>query len=937
MISNFTFSQSRLNTLAHGYVTSEAMNLLLNSLNGQHYLNSDLCQHFNNPICGENGYSPFEKGTIKAGSFIEDNAEIVYHWGDYCDYGASSTHFWDADYGDASTWEINCSMFNYTCTYKNAYQKALSYWNGNRDNNADYWLQLGPPVFNWVYNNNGSPRYIYLKVAFSYEVGKCISDVYKDPTNLIVKEAWFYDPIPSQPPARINIPNCFNIPIIQFLEQNTIPGTLNSTILRRQIKNICWEIVGRVAHLYEDMGTPAHAHNDAHGGYNFWIPECLGGDDGYELNYLPNHFQEVNWQNAMNAGGYINLNTLYTPLRASMYVMNQIGDRFPSNDANGDNSIHENPGSRRDSAFVYQQIVPVYQYLYNEGVGYSKSDYLSRPNFYNDHILYTSYVYSIRMVAGFLDFVFNQFGLDTLTSQYVPQIDRLVQSRILTKNSSSTITCHLSQGYAHTYNYTVISSDPSITWDYPTENNNVLTLHRANIKSEKREIITPRVKVTCQALGNYGNSERDTIEILLSDYSQNTCPWVYIFNENKGWVADNNILNKSKLPENVGREVIDKYILRETPSVINNSIKLNLCEIGTDSTIINNIKLYAIDHNMGTNLGVTEAGDLVLYDSTQVASTTYAMMTGNTKGRGEEITKHIQYDYYDSTNVLGDSTSSISADYAGTVNTGLGIIIGAQIDGKLNPSWYCNADAPLFTGTASVTSDATVISSDFKSRWEFSNIIIPVSNSFSDIKPMNLNIDWNVPYRMQYAALTKLNYNPDYYKTECLIINASKDNLNIVPYIYNLDSLSSYISPTSNIELTFAVSTTEIQKSYTKRDYLLELNGQIISVGGNMNTKKVQPKQIQTIESSKESHVLDNYPNPFNPSTKISYILSNPGLVSIEVFDVLGRVVRTLVNEFKYQGSYTIEFDASSLSSGIYFYRFKTGNTNTVKKMMLIK
>jgi hypothetical protein len=340
---------------------------------------------------------------------------------------------------------------------------------------------------------------------------------------------------------------------------------------------------------------------------------------------------------------------------------------------------------------------------------------------------------------------------------------------------------------------------------------------------------------------------------------------------------------------------------------------------------------------MGTNLGVTEAGDLVLYDSTQVASTTYAMMTGNTKGRGEEITKHIQYDYYDSTNVLGDSTSSISADYAGTVNTGLGIIIGAQIDGKLNPSWYCNADAPLFTGTASVTSDATVISSDFKSRWEFSNIIIPVSNSFSDIKPMNLNIDWNVPYRMQYAALTKLNYNPDYYKTECLIINASKDNLNIVPYIYNLDSLSSYISPTSNIELTFAVSTTEIQKSYTKRDYLLELNGQIISVGGNMNTKKVQPKQIQTIESSKESHVLDNYPNPFNPSTKISYILSNPGLVSIEVFDVLGRVVRTLVNEFKYQGSYTIEFDASSLSSGIYFYRFKTGNINTVKKMMLIK
>ena len=80
-----------------------------------------------------------------------------------------------------------------------------------------------------------------------------------------------------------------------------------------------------------------------------------------------------------------------------------------------------------------------------------------------------------------------------------------------------------------------------------------------------------------------------------------------------------------------------------------------------------------------------------------------------------------------------------------------------------------------------------------------------------------------------------------------------------------------------------------------------------------------------------------NYPNPFNPTTKISYALPKSGLVTLRVYDVLGREVATLVNEVKNAGSYTVDFSASNFTSGVYFYKLETNGLSDIKKMMLIK
>ncbi len=86
-----------------------------------------------------------------------------------------------------------------------------------------------------------------------------------------------------------------------------------------------------------------------------------------------------------------------------------------------------------------------------------------------------------------------------------------------------------------------------------------------------------------------------------------------------------------------------------------------------------------------------------------------------------------------------------------------------------------------------------------------------------------------------------------------------------------------------------------------------------------------------------EYKLFQNYPNPFNPTTKLSFIISHPSLVTLSVYDILGNVVAKLVDEYREAGRYEITFDATNLQSGIYFYTLKAGSFIETKKMILIK
>ncbi len=83
--------------------------------------------------------------------------------------------------------------------------------------------------------------------------------------------------------------------------------------------------------------------------------------------------------------------------------------------------------------------------------------------------------------------------------------------------------------------------------------------------------------------------------------------------------------------------------------------------------------------------------------------------------------------------------------------------------------------------------------------------------------------------------------------------------------------------------------------------------------------------------------LAQNYPNPFNPSTVIKFSIPVTGLVKLAIYDVTGREVSTLVNEVKQAGNFLVEFNASNLSSGVYFYKLTSGDFTSIKKMMLVK
>jgi hypothetical protein len=98
------------------------------------------------------------------------------------------------------------------------------------------------------------------------------------------------------------------------------------------------------------------------------------------------------------------------------------------------------------------------------------------------------------------------------------------------------------------------------------------------------------------------------------------------------------------------------------------------------------------------------------------------------------------------------------------------------------------------------------------------------------------------------------------------------------------------------------------------------------------------PSQTETIGSVPTKFALNqNYPNPFNPVTVIRYELPSNAMVKLQVFDMLGREVSTLVNERREAGIYEVVFNTSTLSSGTYFYRLQSNTFVETKKMILLK
>ena len=123
--------------------------------------------------------------------------------------------------------------------------------------------------------------------------------------------------------------------------------------------------------------------------------------------------------------------------------------------------------------------------------------------------------------------------------------------------------------------------------------------------------------------------------------------------------------------------------------------------------------------------------------------------------------------------------------------------------------------------------------------------------------------------------------------------------------------------------------------------FIDSLNGTVVGDHGtilrttNGGVTFFEEKEIEGIPTA--YYLSNNYPNPFNPSTKIKYSVPQLSRVIIKVFDILGNEIETLVNVEKQPGTYEINWYATNLPSGVYFYQLRAGNFVQTKKMVLMK
>lgn len=154
---------------------------------------------------------------------------------------------------------------------------------------------------------------------------------------------------------------------------------------------------------------------------------------------------------------------------------------------------------------------------------------------------------------------------------------------------------------------------------------------------------------------------------------------------------------------------------------------------------------------------------------------------------------------------------------------------------------------------------------------------------------------------------------------------------------------------------TFVTPTPFTQKppSWSSRGYIPTLieyydsggDAGVIWVGNDGSNRKLYFDRYASVTriSNNEKIVPDkyslgqNYPNPFNPATKIDFTISKNDFVSIKVYDISGKEITTLVNSQLNKGSYTVDFDATNISTGVYFYKITSGSFTETKKMLLIK
>ncbi len=657
-----------------------------------------------------------------------------------------------------------------------------------------------------------------------------------------------------------------------------------------------WEILGRTSHLLADVSTPAHALYDQH--------DITSGEDYYE-NMMGNLYSNFTYQDAITQAqqwGTINITSISNPIKYLFFTSAQIAGHFPSRDVNGNNSAGIN-----DPFDLYPPLQNVITLL---GVPPPRPDEYDIVAWTNlvPQIANASFVYSIRATAGLLEWFANEVGI-------IPPPPPPLGVTINGETHPSSYT-------TSPFTSTVTGAQGGVTYQWEqmlqccTDDNNCgVYFYRGSNSTLNIYNTTVHYYLRLTVWDGAGRSAVDhhyvTLETCVPGGGGNGCPTLSLepdSTSDSGGEDENPLLISSTTYPT--EDVVDYYLIQSELTSINDEIHINIHEPASEHTWLDQVQLIEIETSQDEQVAVTDNGEIVNYRESD-----------------SDLTIVIN-DTIDVTAVLESSDDN-------TLSVVPGDILSIEIDpnGSELASYVVAIDG--FVSQKAIAADVLFVFpgggdedvGDFFLRPNPSMSAL----SFGGLGAGTLKLVFHQDGTLDFLSLLN-DLNTADIETLEMTAAVHSESGNVIGLVDGEpDQHYAEIYPDQNVSFIF----NEGKHSLSNIRYVLKTVGRYETDTTFAFNKLAMTGDEEIIP--RENKLFDNYPNPFNPTTQIKYSINENGLVTLKVYDILGKEVAELVNEEKQAGTYTVSFDASNLASGIYIYSINANNFHQTKKMLLLK